>query len=237
MMRFLIAVAAIAGLWWFLKRSGQASKAQQKQMLLKFFLYMLAGALLFMVLTGRAHWLFAIIGAAIPWLQRLFVLKQAWKSFKRPAGNAPSSSGQSTVTSEYLEMHLDHETADMDGKILKGQHQGAMLSDLDLPQLQALWPLYSSDSDSQNLLQAYLEFRFPGQWRDGVSASQDQQVSTTGNEIDRQQALAILGLDENAQKEDIIKAHKRLMQKLHPDIGGSEYLATKINQAKDFLLK
>ena len=190
-----------------------------------------------MVLTGRAHWLFAIIGAALPWLQRLAVLRQAWKSFKRPAGETPSAAGESTVTSEYLEMRLDHDTAEMDGKILKGQHNGALLSELDLPQLQALWPQYSSDPDSQNLLQAYLEFRFPGQWRDGLSFGQGQQVRTTGSEMDRRKALAILGLNEKAQKEDIIKAHKRLMQKLHPDTGGSEYLAIKINQAKDFLLK
>ena len=237
MFRVLVAFAVIAGLWWFLNRSGRVSKAQQKQMLLKFFLYMLAGALLFMVLTGRAHWLFAIIGAAIPWLQRLAVLRQLWNSFKRPVRNTPSSSGESTVTSEFLEMRLDHETAEMDGRILKGQYQGALLSELELSQLQALWPQYSSDSDSQNLLQAYLEFRFPGKWQDGISSGDGRQVSTNSNEMDRQQALAILGLDEGANKKDIIKAHKRLMQKLHPDTGGSEYLATKINQAKDFLLK
>ena len=237
MLRILIAFAVVAGLWWFLNRTGKVSKAQQKQMLLKFFLYMLAGALLLMVVTGRAHWLFAIIGAAIPWLQRLAVLRQLWNSFKRPLKGSPSSSGQSTVTSEYLQMHLDHETAEMDGKILKGQYQGSSLSELDLAQLQELWPQYCSDSDSLNLLQAYLEFRFEGQWREGIASDQSHEVRSNSNEMNRSEALSILGLDDSATKKDIIKAHKRLMQKLHPDTGGSEYLASKINQAKSYLLK
>lgn len=236
MFRVLVALAVVAGLWWFLKRSGQVPKAQQKQMLVKFFLYTLAGALLLMVLTGRAHWLFAIVGAAIPWLQRFAVLRQLWNSFRRPVKDSPSPQGQSTVTSEYLQMRLDHDSAKMDGTILKGQHQGSLLSELDLPQLQELWPLYSSDSDSRNLLQAYLEFRYPTQWRDGISSDQGQQVNTNNNEMNRREALSILGLDDTASKKEIINAHKRLMQKLHPDTGGSEYLASKINQAKSFLL-
>lgn len=237
MFRVLVAVAVIAGLWWFLNRSGRVSRAQQRQMLIKFFLYTLAAALLFMVLTGRAHWLFAIIGAAIPWLQRFAVLRQLWNSFKRPVRDSPSSQGQSTVTSEYLQMRLDHDTADMDGTILKGQYQGTTLSELDLQQLQELWSVFSSDSDSRNLLQAYLEFRFPGKWRDGISPDQSSEVSSNTSEMNRQEALSILGLDESAGKKDIIMAHKRLMQKVHPDTGGSEYLASKINQAKSFLLK
>ena len=237
MFRIIIAIAVVTGLWWFLNRSGQVSKTQQKQMLMKFFLYMFAGALLLMVVTGRAHWLFAIIGAALPWLQRLAVLRQLWNSFKRPVSGSPSSQGQSTVSSEYLQMRLDHETGEMDGTILKGEHQGSTLSELDLDQLQQLWPHYSSDSDSRNLLQAYLEFRFPTQWREGLSSQQSHQVSSNNTEMNAEEALAILGLDNTASKKEIIKAHKRLMQKLHPDTGGSEYLASKLNQAKSFLLK
>nr|WP_279538403.1 DnaJ domain-containing protein [Pseudomaricurvus alcaniphilus] len=53
----------------------------------------------------------------------------------------------------------------------------------------------------------------------------------------RSEALQVLGLSDTAEKQDIIKAHRKLMQKVHPDHGGSDYLAAKINQAKDFLLK
>lgn len=55
--------------------------------------------------------------------------------------------------------------------------------------------------------------------------------------LDRVEALQILGLDENASREDIIHAHRRLIQKMHPDRGGSDYLAARINLAKDVLLK
>lgn len=59
-----------------------------------------------------------------------------------------------------------------------------------------------------------------------------------GNQVlTDQEALSILGLKKGASKHDIIVQHKRLIQKLHPDRGGSDYLAARINQAKDTLIK
>jgi len=55
--------------------------------------------------------------------------------------------------------------------------------------------------------------------------------------LDRVEALQVLGLGESASRDDIINAHRRLIQKVHPDRGGSDYLATRINLAKDVLLK
>jgi hypothetical protein len=89
-----------------------------------------------------------------------------------------------------------------------------------------------ADSDSLSLLDNYLEQRFPGEAPFGKASS----ATSQGGPMNRAEALSILGLTENATEEDIVAAHRKLMQKLHPDRGGSDYLAAKINQAKDFLL-
>lgn len=57
-----------------------------------------------------------------------------------------------------------------------------------------------------------------------------------GPNLTRQEALDVLGLKEGASREDIIQAHRKLIQKIHPDRGGSDWLAAKINAAKSKLL-
>jgi curved DNA-binding protein CbpA len=55
--------------------------------------------------------------------------------------------------------------------------------------------------------------------------------------MNRDEALAVLGLKNGATADTIRAAHRRLMKELHPDRGGSDYLAAKVNQAKDVLLQ
>ena len=64
----------------------------------------------------------------------------------------------------------------------------------------------------------------------------DGRRARAGEPIDRSAALEILGLDEGASREEIVRAHRQLIQKLHPDRGGNDYLASRINRAKDLLL-
>ncbi len=86
-----------------------------------------------------------------------------------------------------------------------------------------------NDLEAQQLLNNYLQWRF--------NQKQEQQGATTSSAaLTKTEALEILGLDDDASEDDIIKAHRRLIQKLHPDRGGSDYLAAKINQAKDLLI-
>jgi hypothetical protein len=122
----------------------------------------------------------------------------------------------------------------MDGEVLQGEFKGVRLSSLSGEQLQQLATSLKEQGDPESalLLQAYM-------LRNGQNSgnqSQDSYQSSSFGALSDEEALEILGLKKGASKEDIIKAHKRLVQRLHPDRGGSDYLAAKINAAKDHLV-
>lgn len=66
--------------------------------------------------------------------------------------------------------------------------------------------------------------------------SQQQAKTRSSGAMNREQALAVLGLTDQPNEEDIVAAHRKLMQKCHPDRGGNDYLASQLNAAKDFLI-
>jgi len=80
--------------------------------------------------------------------------------------------------------------------------------------------------------------RFRQQYTQQNSQQSGQQSAGKANpgNMTAAQAREVLGVKADASKEEIIKAHKRMMQKVHPDRGGSDYLAAQLNQAKDTLL-
>ena len=93
---------------------------------------------------------------------------------------------------------------------------------------------HREDADSAQLLASYLEQRFPDE--PGTNENAQHQDSGHSSGLTRAEALSVLGLADDATDEDIVSAHRTLIQKLHPDRGGNDYLAAKINEAKDFLL-
>lgn len=149
----------------------------------------------------------------------------------------PSGGRRSTVRSALLEMELDHETGDMDGTILTGSHDGARLSALDEAQLIDLLEAFAADGESAALLEAYLDRRMPG-WRENAQsyAGARQGGASGSGPMTKEEAYQILGLAPGASGQDIREAHRRLMKRLHPDSGGSTFLASKINEAKEVLL-
>lgn len=155
-------------------------------------------------------------------------------------GTASKSTGQSSrVRTDYIEMRLDHDTGNMEGMVLKGQFQNRMLSELMLGELGALWTeCQRHDGQAVQLLEAYLDRAHPD-WRDelGDAGAEQPTGGGSGGPISVEEAYEILGLSPGASAGEIRKAHRKLMKKIHPDQGGSNYLAAKINEAKELLLK
>ena len=201
-------------------------------------------AVLTLVLTGRAHWLAAVFAAMllfvrglltllghIPLLKRILAGVDALKS--KPE---PSSGRTSTVQSKYIRMTLNHDSGDINGEVLTGQFIGKTLDQLGLEALLQLLRECQDDEESVALLQTYLDREYADTWQQQASAQGQRRAPSAPGEMSREEALQILGLSSDAGEAEIIETHRRLMQKLHPDRGGSAYLAATINLAKDTLL-
>lgn len=196
-----------------------------------------------LIVLGRlpVQFILAPIGVAFTYLLRmlpmLLRLLPMWQMFKSRAASAlPKEQGSiSKIRTDYLAMELDHDSGDMDGEVVKGKFTGSQLSALGLAQLMELAVELAVDSDSAQVFEAYMDRNHP-EWRDGGYQSSTQAGLQESAEMTAELACEILGLQASASKDEITRAHRSLMQKMHPDRGGSDYLAKKINLAKDFLL-
>lgn len=163
----------------------------------------------------------------------------SWFRAGGPFGSADKSPGQkSQVRTKALEMELDHDSGHMEGMCFKGKFAGRPLSSLNNQELLALLDeLRGSDEQGATLIEAYLDRRSQG-WRGSGDTAKEQARAPHGGKVrmSPDEALAVLGLAKGASEEDIRAAHRKLMMKLHPDQGGSTYLAARINEAKDVLL-
>lgn len=142
----------------------------------------------------------------------------------------------SRVRSPFVEMELDHDSGTLRGRILAGRHQGVALETLDTPTLIEL--LADFDEESRALLMVYLDRR-NARWREHAQAGSatGQSNAARSGKMTQEEAYQILGLQPGAGAEEIGRAHRMLMKKLHPDQGGSTYLAARVNEAKDVLLR
>jgi hypothetical protein len=187
-------------------------------------------AVMALAISGRLTLLLTPIAVLLPLLGRI---RSAMGGFR-----SPSAGHTSTVASAHLRMTLDHDTGTMTGTILRGRFAGMRLEELGPAELLALLREgRAQDEDGARLLEAYLDRCHPD-WRDEFAGERTgPRARSAGPDIGVDEAYAILGLAPGADAAAIKEAHHRLMKKLHPDHGGTDYLAQKINRARDVLLQ
>lgn len=242
-MQSILLLAALIAVLVFVSWYKRAPKAQRQRVTNRILVIGGIGVLLALILTGRLNPVFGLIAAAVPLAYRalgFFQLAQSIKgaanAFKGTRGPTPGQT--SDVETHFLRMTLNHDTGDMDGEVLEGNHRGKRLSSLKLSDLlDLLAECRGEDAQSAAVLEAYLERNFGEEWREAASDQGDTKAARGDGKMSVQEAREILGVDSGASPEQITEAHRRLMQKLHPDRGGSTYLAAKINEAKRILLE
>lgn len=198
----------------------------------------IGGALaLFLLLTGRGGQALMLALVLGPLAMRFWNQAKAARTFAR--GGRPGEGGASEVATAWLRMRLDHDSGTMSGTVLEGEFRGRELAELALPDLISLWlALRAEDAESVPLLEAWMDRRFGEVWRDAAAdaAGAGEGPRAAGGPLSRAEAFAVLGLREGASDDEIREAHRRLMRAAHPDRGGSDWLAARINEARDVLL-
>jgi len=256
MLRLLLIPLFVLGVLWLLRWFRRTPPARVADTLRKVAMWTVIGVLVLAAATGRLSPVFAFIAALIPAAIRVLTLLQAVPLLKRllrslgvpvpgglfgggpAAGAAGGAPGGSSIRTRFLEMRLDHATGAMDGRVLEGPFAQRALRDLRLDELLRMLELYrEADAQSAAVLEAYLDRERGTDWRARDPGPGAAPAGTGSGPMNESEALAILGLEPGADALAVRDAHRRLMQRLHPDRGGSGYLAAKINEAKQVLLK
>ncbi|MEY6431518.1 DnaJ domain-containing protein [Thioalkalicoccus limnaeus] len=247
----LILLAILIGIGWFLYWFTRTPPERVARVLRKTLLWGVIGVVILAALTGRLNPLFALLAASIPILLRLGYLLSLLPAIQQllralgvsvPTGGYSSAPGgtsgdarTSSIRTRFLAMQLEHETGQMDGEVLKGRYRGQRLADLGLDQLlELLDECRAADAQSAALLETYLDREYGDDWEEQARGRSGR--TADGGRLSKQEAFDILGLEPGASPDQIRAAHRRLMQRYHPDRGGTDYLAAKINEAKRLLL-
>ena len=236
--RLILAAAVLAILFWVINRSlpkgnqlSKEEKEKRKRTIFYLACYGVAIFLLLAVLTGKLHWIGAVFAGILALAKfGASALMRAWPflSFL----NRHASFANPVFRTPYLEVKIDLKQHQFSGQILQGPHAGRELTSLNLDELKELESYYQ-DKDKRS----YYLIRVLMQQGGAKFEQQNQQSFSSVGDPSVEEALLILGLSGNPSEKDIIRAHRALIQKLHPDRGGNDYLASRVNVAKDVLLK
>lgn len=190
----------------------------------------------YLTVTGKIWYASLAAAGLIPMALRARQLSRFARSFRGP------SPGQSSdVETAYLRMRLDHDSGALHGTVLEGAFRGRTLDELDEEELRELLrECRAADAQSAAVLESYLDRTLGPDWRAGgdgrAGAGGGAERPGGAQAMSAEEAYEVLGLAPGASAEEVRDAHRRLMLKIHPDQGGSTYLAAKINQAKELLV-
>ncbi len=189
-----------------------------------------APAILGLIVGGYLIWggLRAWAVLALPFLLPVLMNWRAIRARLR-AARGPSPGQASEVETRFLRMTLDHDSGVMTGHIKEGRFAGRALEDLELEDLVALWAeCRAEDAQSAAVLEAYLDRTQGEAWREAAAGGQGSgqgggqggagpRAPGAAGAMSRQEACEILGLEPGASRAAVLDAHRRLMQKVHPD--------------------
>jgi hypothetical protein len=187
----------------------------------------------------RGHLEVSALALSCAWLldgmRRFPSLRFDGRAFRSFGGSAAGA--VSTFRTAMIEMRIDHASGTMRGTVLAGAFAGRELELMTPAQLAALAAECAKlDPEGAGLLQAYLDRRFAGRREDAYAHADPGPARRRSGAMTSEEAYEVLGLAPGAPDDAVRRAYRDLMKKLHPDQGGSTYLAARINQARDVLL-
>lgn len=228
MLALIAGVALLAGLLLLVYLFVNADPAKLARGLKWTAIGVAAVLFLYLLLSERFQFIWLPLAMILPYLRRF---RSLFSGFGSVGGGGRSSD----VSTSYLRMSLDHDTGAMTGTVLAGSFAGTRLEEMSREELfELLRECRAADEEGARLLEAYLD-RLESGWRDDFTAGHG--APHPSDDMTVEEAYEILGLAPGANEAEIKAAHHRLMMQLHPDHGGTDYLATKINRARDMLLK
>lgn len=234
--RVILIVAVLYILFSAYKKFLNTTPKKRKGLLIGYAVYGTIGLLLLAFMTGKLHWLGAVAAGAVGMMRVGIPALMRLAPFAKFLGkNTPF--GNPAFNTEYLSLRLNLSSGQLSGEVIAGPHSGKNLSDLDSEAYQELDAFYSEkDKRSLYLLRVYKQ-KSGSNGHSQTNQSDTQEFSSSVGGLSLSEARQILGIDENASKKEIEKAYKRLIQKLHPDRGGNDYLASRVNLARDIVLE
>lgn len=236
---FVLGIALLVGLLLIGRWYTTADPKVLAKALKRVALGVLVALIVFLALTGRIGWALGAAAALAPWILRFLSAARTAKNFSRMAGGGGGQT--STVNTRFLRVTLNHDTGEVEGDVIDGPFAGRALSTLGLGELvQLLEHCWREDQQSTQVLEAYLDRVHP-YWRSQAGAESSEgrpggKEREDGGAMTREEAYDVLGLQPGAGEAEIKAAYHRIISALHPDKGGSNFLAAKVNEAKDLLL-